>query len=65
MIQKPLPVTAMEIVARGENLLPNPMPAEKDERHFLFNCHRIAMDFGIQAAIRALELNTQSLKKTA
>ena len=65
MMQKPLQLTAMDIVAREEDVLPNPMPAEKGERHFLFNCHRIAMDFGIQAAMRALELNTQSLKKTA
>ena len=65
MIPKPLQVIAADVVARGMDTMPDPVPAERSERHFLFNCHRIAMDFGIQAAIRALELNTLSAKKTA
>ena len=42
-----------------------PLRSEPGDRHFLFNCHRIAMDFGIHAALRALELNAAPPKNTA
>ena len=60
MIDKTLPANTANTDAPGER--PRAEPAD---RHFLFNCHRIAMDFGIHAALRALEMSAPPPKNTA
>jgi len=65
MTQKPHQLTAVDTGLPVQVASPEVVQdGEKADRHFLFNCHRLAMDFGIHAALRALELNAPTAKKT-
>lgn len=65
MMQKPHQLIAVDTRLPVRDASTDTMQdGEKADRHFLFNCHRLAMDFGIHAALRAMELNAPAAKKT-